>query len=81
MNQPSPVADTRLPYMPVIPAPAPVVTVTPEEIANANRPSTQMLLALTATRRHVYGGTVPAAVKAARRRRNKAARAARRAAR
>ena len=58
-----------------------VTTVTPEEIAHANRPSTKMLLALAATGKHVYEGTVPHAVKVARRRRNKAARRARRAAR
>lgn len=43
--------------------------------------ATGMLLALADTGRHVYLGTVPAATKAVRRRRNKAARLARRAAR
>lgn len=55
-----------------------VTTVTPDEIAEANRPSTQMLLALAALGKPLYGGTVDRVTKAARRRRNKAARAARR---
>lgn len=58
-----------------------VTTVTPEEIRHANRPSTKMLLALTATGKHIYEGTVPAAVKARRRAANKRARVARRRAR
>lgn len=45
------------------------------------RNATGMLVALADTGKHVYLGTVPAAVKADRRRRNKAARLARRAAR
>ena len=55
-----------------------VTTVTPEDVRNANRPSTQMLLAISATGKHLYQGTVSGAVKERRRRRNKAARAARR---
>jgi len=43
------------------------------------RNSTGLLVAMGALGKHVYGGTVPGAVKADRRRRNKAARAARRA--
>lgn len=42
------------------------------------RNATGMLAALGDLRKHVYAGTVPAAVKARRRARNKAARAARR---
>lgn len=45
------------------------------------RNATGMLVALADTGKHLYQGTVPAAVKASRRRKNKAARAARRAAR
>lgn len=41
----------------------------------------QILLGLNLLKKHVYEGTVPAAVKADRRRKNKAARVARRAAR
>ena len=44
-------------------------------------PATKMLSALAATRKHVYEGTVPAAVKARRRAAHKAPRRARRAAR
>lgn len=40
-----------------------------------------ILAALNTTGKHIYGGTVPAAEKARRRRRDKAARAARRVAR
>lgn len=58
-----------------------VTTISADDIAHANRPSTQMLLAMGALGKPVYGGTVGAVTKAARRRRNKAARAARRAAR
>lgn len=43
------------------------------------RNATGMLVALGALGKHVYGGTVPGAVKADRRRRNKVASAARRA--
>lgn len=53
----------------------------PEDIAKAESPSTKMLLAMAATGKHIYGGTVPAAVVARRRARNKRARAARKAAR
>lgn len=53
----------------------------PEDIAKASSTSTQMLLALAATGKHVYGGTVPAAVVARRRTANKRARVARRAGR
>lgn len=53
----------------------------PEEIAKAESPSTKMALALAATGKRVYEGTVPAQVVARRRRKNKAARKARRAAR
>ena len=45
------------------------------------RNATGMLVALADTGKHVYGGTVPGHVKADRRRKNKAARVARRAAR
>ena len=45
------------------------------------RNATGMLVALAETGKHVYLGTVPAAVVRERRRRNKAARIARRAAR
>ncbi len=47
----------------------------------AQRNNTGMLVALANTGKHVYMGTVPGAVKADRRRRNKVARIARRAAR
>lgn len=47
----------------------------------AQRNSTGMLLALGYKGKHVYEGTVPFAVKAERRRKNKSARIARRAAR
>jgi hypothetical protein len=52
-----------------------------EDIAKASSPSTKMALALAATGKRVYEGTVPAAVVARRRAKNKAARKARRAAR
>lgn len=52
--------------------------VTPLDVSKAESPSTKMLLAIAATGKHLYEGTVDPAVKAARRRRNKAARAARR---
>jgi hypothetical protein len=58
-----------------------VTTVTPDDIAKATSPSTKMALALAATRKRVYEGTVPGAVKAERRAKNKAARKARRATR
>lgn len=45
------------------------------------RNATGMLVALAETGKHVYQGTVPHAIKAERRRRNKAARKARRAGR
>jgi hypothetical protein len=45
------------------------------------RNATGMLVALGALGKHVYGGTVPGHVKAERRRKNKAARIARRAGR
>lgn len=53
----------------------------PEDIARASSPSTKMALALAATGKPVYEGTVPATVVAHRRAKNKAARIARRAAR
>jgi hypothetical protein len=52
-----------------------------DDIAKASSPSTKMALALAATGRRVYENTVPAAVIARRRAKNKAARKARRAAR
>lgn len=52
-----------------------------DDIAKASSPSTKMALALAATGKHVYEGTVPAAVVARRRAKNKAARKARRAGR
>jgi hypothetical protein len=52
-----------------------------EDIAKADSPSTKMALALAATGKHVYEGTVPQHVIAARRAKNKAARKARRASR
>ena len=55
--------------------------VTPEDISKANSPSTKMALALAATGKHVYEGTVSGAVRATRRAKNKAARRARRASR
>lgn len=55
--------------------------VTPLDISKAESPSTKMLLAMSALGKPIYEGTVPAAVKATRRRRNRAARAARKAAR
>ena len=55
-----------------------VSTISPEDIAKATSPSTKMALALAATGRRVYEGTVPAAVVAKRRAKNKAARKARR---
>jgi hypothetical protein len=56
-------------------------TVGPEDIRKADSQSTKMALALAAMGKHVYEGTVSPAVKARRRRRNKAARLARRAVR
>lgn len=53
----------------------------PDDFAKAKSPATKMLLALAATGKHVYEGTVPAAVIARRRAANKRARAARKAAR
>lgn len=52
--------------------------VTPLDVSKAESPSTKMLLALAATGKHIYEGTVAPATIAARRRRNKGARAARR---
>ena len=63
-------------YMPPV-----VQTITPDEIRHAERASTKMLLALAATSRHLYGGTVSGAEKAKRRARGKRARAARKAGR
>lgn len=56
-------------------------TVGAEDIAKAEGNSTKMLLALAASGKHIYQGTVSVAEKARRRRRNKAARHARRAVR
>lgn len=53
----------------------------PDDIAKATSPSTKMLLALSATGKHLYQGTVPAAVIARRRAANRRARTARKAAR
>jgi len=62
--------------------PAPVVTtISADEIAHANRPSTQMLLAMGALGKPIYEGTVDPVVKARRRATNKRARHARRASR
>jgi hypothetical protein len=55
--------------------------ISPDEIAKAESPSTKMALALAATGKRVYEGTVPAAVKARRRAANKRAKTARKAAR
>lgn len=55
------------------------VSVDADDIAKASSPSTKMALALAATGRRVYEGTVPAATVAQRRAKNKAARKARRA--
>lgn len=54
-----------------------ITTASPEDIAKATSPSTKMALALAATGKRVYEGTVPGHVKARRRARNKAARRAR----
>lgn len=51
---------------------------TAEDIAKAQSSSTKMLLALGATGKHIYQGTVPAAEKARRRAKNKVARITRR---
>lgn len=51
----------------------------PDDVARATTPSTKMALALAAKPGHTYEGTVPKAVIARRRAKNKAARAARRA--
>lgn len=56
-------------------------TVGTEDIAKADSPSTKMALALARKPGHTYEGTVPGAVVARRRARNKVARIARRAAR
>lgn len=53
--------------------------ISPDEIAKASSPSTKMALALAATGKQVYTGTVSAATKAKRRAKNKVARASRRA--
>lgn len=53
-------------------------SVKPLDVSGAESQSTKMLLALAATGKHIYEGTVAPAVKDARRRANKAARAARR---
>lgn len=58
-----------------------VTIATPDDIQKATSPSTKMALALAATGRKVYEGTVPGAVVVKRRAKNKAARRARRAAR
>ncbi|GAA4117560.1 hypothetical protein GCM10022215_18350 [Nocardioides fonticola] len=58
-----------------------VVTITPDEIAHAERASTKMLLALAATGRHTYAGTVGDVEVARRRAANRRQRAARRIAR
>ena len=50
-----------------------------DELTTAGRASTQMLLAISMTGKHLYQGTVPGHVKARRRAANKRARAARRA--
>jgi len=61
--------------------PAPItLKVTPEDVDRVTQP-TRMLLAIAATGKHLYEGTVPAAVKARRRAANKTARKARRATR
>lgn len=52
-----------------------------EDISKATSPSTKMALALAATGKHVYAGTVAKATILNRRRKNKAARLARRSAR
>lgn len=64
------------PQQPVTPEPARPITAL--EVTTAQRTNTKMLLALSARSGHVYEGTVPAAVVAHRRKRNKAARKARR---
>lgn len=56
-----------------------VQTASAEDIAKATGPGTKMLLAMAATGRHIYEGTVSPAAIASRRAKNKAARAARRA--
>lgn len=56
-----------------------VEVVTADDVRQATSPSTKMALALAATGRPVYEGTVPGSVVARRRARNKAARKARRA--
>lgn len=58
-----------------------VNTLTDEQAAKVTSPSTQMAVAMAATGKPFYEGTVPAATKARRRAKNKAARRARRAAR
>lgn len=58
-----------------------VTIATPEDIAKADSPSTKMALALAATGKHTYEGTVAPATIARRRAKNKAARKARRATR
>lgn len=58
-----------------------ITIATPDDIQKATSPSTKMALALAATGKHVYEGTVSGVVKAKRRAKNKAARRARRAAR
>lgn len=58
-----------------------VRTASDEDRAKANSASTQMAVALSATGKTLYAGTVPAAEKAKRRAKNKAARKARRAGR
>lgn len=52
--------------------------VTPDDVRRAEGASTKMLVAMAATGRPVYPGTVPGAVRDRRRAANKAARAARR---
>lgn len=58
-----------------------IQTIDADEIAHANRPSTQMLLAISAMGKHLYQGTVSGAEKDRRRARDKRARRARKAAR
>jgi len=66
---------------PAVPVPAPItLKVTPEDVERVTQP-TRMLLAIAATGKHLYQGTVPAHVKAKRRAANKASHRARRAGR
>ncbi|WP_228941807.1 hypothetical protein [Nocardioides sp. Leaf374] len=74
-------ADRSDHYVPAHLLPDYIPTVTPDDVAQATSPSTKMLLAITATGRHLYEGTVAPATIARRRAANRRARAARRAAR